>query len=362
MTNLVLDANVFLHARFFNEIPWNELVKDDVCIVLTSVVLAELDKAKYAGPSDATKQRARKVVARILEIHEERQGAVREGVALKVSLVPARREGPLNVDPSNQDSQVLAECVAIGGECQLCTLDTGMLLRAKSHGVQVLRLPSEFLAPPVGDAPKREGADRGSAPRLVVVPTSGGRPLLEGDAVTVTTLRPPTSEEVELKALGELADARRRARVHRSELMEAWDAEYGRNFDDDEERQSQEERQFLARKQDIYRRAREEAQRAREVPVVLTIRNEGTRAANNLVIELVPDEPLEVVGEARLTASRVMHNLSETLPELVVRFPSEFAAGGTALTVRVHCDELPKPTVHRLNLRVVRVTDGPFTW
>lgn len=60
--NIVLDSNIYLHYRSFEDIPWQEeLGCDEVVIVLSATVLEEID-LKKDGEKGKIKKRAKKCV------------------------------------------------------------------------------------------------------------------------------------------------------------------------------------------------------------------------------------------------------------------------------------------------------------
>ena len=67
MKYLVLDTNVFLHYKDFEQIDWKSLVGDDVTICVAQFVLGEIDKHKDQSRCKIQK-RAKKISARFSEI------------------------------------------------------------------------------------------------------------------------------------------------------------------------------------------------------------------------------------------------------------------------------------------------------
>lgn len=67
MKYLILDTNVFLHYKDFEQIDWKSIVGDDVTICVTQVVLGEIDKHKDQSRGRIQK-RAKKISSRFSEI------------------------------------------------------------------------------------------------------------------------------------------------------------------------------------------------------------------------------------------------------------------------------------------------------
>ena len=67
MKYLVLDTNIYLHYKDFEQIDWKSLFKDDVTICVPQRVIEEIDKHKDQSRGKLQK-RARKLSARFSEI------------------------------------------------------------------------------------------------------------------------------------------------------------------------------------------------------------------------------------------------------------------------------------------------------
>src|SRR5260221_9688908 len=64
---LFVDTNILFHFQMFNEVDWPEiLASSPVCVVLSPIVLAEVDKHKDSG-DDERKNRARTLVSKFKE-------------------------------------------------------------------------------------------------------------------------------------------------------------------------------------------------------------------------------------------------------------------------------------------------------
>ena len=70
MIYIFVDTNIFLHCKFFIEIPWSELFGNPYKIVLAPVVLDELYKHKRNRNSKIA-SRAKKVLSRIEQMVNE---------------------------------------------------------------------------------------------------------------------------------------------------------------------------------------------------------------------------------------------------------------------------------------------------
>ena len=67
MKYLVLDTNVYLHYKDFEQVDWKTLMADDVTICVPFVVLSEIDKHKDQSRGKIQK-RAKKLSSRFSEV------------------------------------------------------------------------------------------------------------------------------------------------------------------------------------------------------------------------------------------------------------------------------------------------------
>lgn len=148
MTYIFLDTNIFLHFRFFVEIPWNSLFGEPYQIVLTPVVVDELDKHKR-HPNGKIASRAKKVLARFENIVSEPNSFPLQYLTKRPSLETFQR---LQLDRQEQDDCILAAIVEFGLNCNkeeiiFISNDTGPRFRASSLGIKTGQLPGNFQNP-----------------------------------------------------------------------------------------------------------------------------------------------------------------------------------------------------------------------
>lgn len=136
----ILDANVYLHFKPFDEIDWrSELRQAAVRLIVPIAVLGELDNQKNAG-RDRVRPRAAKrlaTVRKLLAGHGPGPVHVREGVRLEVLLDP-----PNHLRQPNTDEEVISVAQRLterlGGAVLLVTGDFSMQLRAEARGLKVV--------------------------------------------------------------------------------------------------------------------------------------------------------------------------------------------------------------------------------
>lgn len=145
MMNIVLDSNVFLHYKWFEEIPWKEeLGCNDVTILVSSVVLEEIDKVKDEDKGKVQK-RAKMVSSKL-------GGLLLDDVQGKYPVKYI--ECPYALDEDKQkyhldrnDNQILFSVLKSGyaiGEVCVVSSDNAMLIRAKQYGFKVHRLSEKY--------------------------------------------------------------------------------------------------------------------------------------------------------------------------------------------------------------------------
>ncbi|MDH6254207.1 rRNA-processing protein FCF1 [Chryseobacterium sp. H1D6B] len=149
MKYMFLDTNIFLHFKFFDQIKWNEIVKDEFKIMLAPTVIDELDKHKRNTNSKIA-NRAKKALNRIDQILEE---IVPSYPIEYLSQKPDNSTlSKFNLQREEQDDCIIATILEFkerdnGKEIIFVTNDTGPKLKSKSYGIQTIKLTEEYLMP-----------------------------------------------------------------------------------------------------------------------------------------------------------------------------------------------------------------------
>lgn len=148
MTYVFVDTNIFLHYKFFIELPWQTIFNDDFEIVLAPVVMDELDKHKrHQNPKIAL--RAKKVLAKIEEINTQPGSYPFRYVFKRPSQDTFDQH---QLDRKEQDDCILASMLEFkpehpGYNIILVSNDTGPRFRAASLGIDATKLAEEYLIP-----------------------------------------------------------------------------------------------------------------------------------------------------------------------------------------------------------------------
>lgn len=148
MKYIFLDTNVFLQFKDFEQIPWGELIGGtDFTIVVSDVVSREIDKHKDSARGKVQK-RAKKVSRKLASVFLD-------GEKLRVAMefcssYPAclSDEQKVMFDVSPQDDKILM-CILASDypkeDIVLVSYDNGILIKAKTLNLNILRMPEEYL-------------------------------------------------------------------------------------------------------------------------------------------------------------------------------------------------------------------------
>jgi hypothetical protein len=144
------DTNVFLHWPLFDQLDWPSIVADvPVRLVVSRIVVAELDRHKNENKNRTLRERAATALARIESIAEG-GGQVRAGVCLETLRAYAdRSSAPTDLDLDRPDDNHIATALEFqkirGVSVRIVTGDTGMRLATRAYGLEALVPPGDRL-------------------------------------------------------------------------------------------------------------------------------------------------------------------------------------------------------------------------
>ena len=149
------DTNLFLHYKPLEQIDWTTLVGSNaVVLVVTPVVLGELDKHKFSHPHARIRDRAAAATKRLVGLlRSDSPRVLRQGVTIEfVDHEPNVDFAAVRLSPSSQDDQLLASMLTLRAEradadIVVATGDTGLLLKAHTRGIGVVELPDALRLP-----------------------------------------------------------------------------------------------------------------------------------------------------------------------------------------------------------------------
>lgn len=143
---IVLDSNILLHYISFEEIPWqDELSCDEVTIVLTGMVLEEIDKKKDDEKGKIQK-RAKAVASRFKEILIGGKSGKYPVMFVESAYATEDERRRFHLD--RNDNQILFDIRNSGldiADVTVVSSDTAMLLRAKQQGYKIYQLNDKYL-------------------------------------------------------------------------------------------------------------------------------------------------------------------------------------------------------------------------
>ena len=144
--NLVLDSNILLHYKSFEDIPWQEeLDCGEVTIVLTAMVLEEIDKKKDQEKGKIQK-RAKTVASRIGEILIEGKTSKYPVVFLESAYATEEERRQYHLD--SNDNQILFDVMKSDMDLDdviIVSSDNPMLIRAKQRGLKIHKPNDNYL-------------------------------------------------------------------------------------------------------------------------------------------------------------------------------------------------------------------------
>ena len=143
--NIVLDSNILLHYRNFEDIPWSkEIGCDDITIVLTAMVIEEIDEKKD-NEKGKIQKKAKAVSSRIAEILLD--GATSKIPVVYLDNTYATEDERRQYHLDRNDNQILFDVMKSDMEKENVTVvssDNNMLIRAKKLGFKIHRLNDGF--------------------------------------------------------------------------------------------------------------------------------------------------------------------------------------------------------------------------
>lgn len=143
--NIVLDSNILLHYRNFEDIPWQEeLGCGDITIVLTAMVIEEIDEKKD-NEKGKIQKRAKAVSSRIAEIFLDESSSKYPVMYLDSAYATEDERRQYHLD--RNDNQILFDVIKSDMDKEsvvVVSSDNNMLIQAKKIGFKIHRLDDEF--------------------------------------------------------------------------------------------------------------------------------------------------------------------------------------------------------------------------
>lgn len=153
MITLFLDTNIYLHAKPIADIPWKDLLGEDVTIRIARITVHELDEQKDTNTKQRTRDRARKTLKHIETWITPT--TLRPGVTIHY-LHDEPTDLPHGLRRDRNDDFLIATILHYQQQhpdehLMLITNDTGPRLTAKHHSLHAQALDEQHLLAPTPD-------------------------------------------------------------------------------------------------------------------------------------------------------------------------------------------------------------------
>ena len=145
MKYLVLDTNIYLHFKNFEQIDWKSLMNDDVTVCVPVRILEEIDKHKDQSRGRIQK-RAKALSARFGEIFL--QGASAALPIVEMHNPPSTAFGDPQYHKDISDDWIILSALYSSydkADIVIVAYDNGILIKAKNHGLGFYRMPESLL-------------------------------------------------------------------------------------------------------------------------------------------------------------------------------------------------------------------------
>lgn len=144
MTYLILDTNIYLHFKDFEDIDWCKLVDDEeITIFLPYTVLREIEKKKDEG-SAHVKKRAKRISSKFSNIFLDEKKGKFPVVLLED---PSDEElSTLSLNPKVNDDVILGTALVSPNKNSIVIIsaDNPMLIKSKHKGLKWKRIPEGY--------------------------------------------------------------------------------------------------------------------------------------------------------------------------------------------------------------------------
>jgi rRNA-processing protein FCF1 len=141
---VIVDSNVLLQCQRLDNVSWRPELKDEARLMIPLRVMEEIDGKKY-GDSKRLRSIARELLPWLDSLFPDgNPGPVRMREDATLELVLADRP---RYKPDDADEEVLDlthEVQRFVGRAKLMTADTGVRIRARSEGLDVLFIPTAW--------------------------------------------------------------------------------------------------------------------------------------------------------------------------------------------------------------------------
>ncbi len=162
--DVFIDSNLFLHYRRIDEIKWDDLFKaDELWIVITPIVIRELESNKIHNNSKALRDRAAKAIRYLADLSKDGSQVeiIKNTSVIFITTEPTLDFNDYQLDKSLYDDYLIAHAIEnreiyLEHTTQIITADLGLSLKARSNNFGVIEPPEDYKLPDVKDAAEKE--------------------------------------------------------------------------------------------------------------------------------------------------------------------------------------------------------------
>lgn len=323
MKYLLLDTNIYLHFKDFEQIDWAAMVNDkEFAIVVPYTVIKEIDKHKD-GPKGKIKTRAKAVSAKFARyfLEDNYRGKVR---VVQIDDPDDELMSTHHLNRNVCDDVIIGSALAFEHKADIVVVshDNTLLIKAKKFGLHFLpQMPEEYLVAEEKTAEEKELEKCRS--ELMMLKNRQPKPTITfADGKTVLRLKTPAIADVESELCEIMADIRcRHPHAHRpasttgrNNIFDIFDnfagLQYAMYSDEQLEQHNAELDKYYAHSERYERFKLEKRELEKQLQKLqFVVRNEGTAETGHMNVFL--DFPESV----RLYNDRSKKNINDIKPE-----------------------------------------------
>lgn len=169
MTNetahLIIDANYLMHFKRPDQVDWPDILKSkSVALLITPVLLRELEEQKVKNPSRKLRERAKQAISWLAPMFDSlKLEEIRPGVVMAfIRHSPLIKFADHRLSREINDDELIAAAIEYrlehGCNVALLTADAGLRIKLPAHDIPAIVPPDELLLPEEPDEVERENA------------------------------------------------------------------------------------------------------------------------------------------------------------------------------------------------------------
>ncbi|MDT7813787.1 MAG: hypothetical protein QOJ42_3703 [Acidobacteriaceae bacterium] len=163
--HLFIDANYLMHFKRPDQVDWPDILKSkSVVLLITPVLLRELEEQKVKNPSRKLRERAKQAISWIAPMFDSlKPKEIRPGVQMAfIRHSPLINFADHRLSRHINDDELIATAIdyRLGHGCSVAVLtaDAGLRIKLPAHDIPAIVPPDELLLPEELDDGERENA------------------------------------------------------------------------------------------------------------------------------------------------------------------------------------------------------------